>query len=408
MGNNTALLRENSQPSKKLTGSPYLCLYLYVLRSLLMRICGALLLALALVLPSAQQGRALAVLSQTIRVAIVKNAPAVVVDGDGLLARRENGDALLLSPPVTIRPADNGVSVNGVTHQRLSFAGSGNVVVNAKPYRGMVEASAGEKGILIVNELPLEEYLVGLINCEVSSVWPMEAVKAQAVIARTYALYRKKLRMKAPYHLESSVLDQVYNGSQIEDSRAKRAVTETDGEVLTYNGAIIQAFYHSNCGGKTEASENVWGVAIPYLRGVTCEYCLTTPSSVWSQDLELKGIEEKIRAAGFKVAAVSDIRPGPLDSRGRLRDVVVVSSRGDLTLLGDQFRKTIGYGVIKSTNFSVKIRDGVAHFTGLGNGHGVGLCQWGAKQRALAGFSYAEILSYYYPGTVLKQFRDVR
>lgn len=373
-----------------------------------MRICGALLLALALLLPSAQQGRALSTSSQTIRVAIVKNASAVVVDGDGLLARRENGEALFLAPPVTIRPGDRGVVVSGVTYQRICFAGSGSVTVNGKPYRGMAEASLNERGVLIVNELPLEEYLVGLINCEVSSAWPMDAVKAQAVIARTYALYRKKLRMNALYHLESSVLDQVYDGSLIEDSRARRAVSETDGEVLTYNGAIIQAFYHSNCGGKTEASENVWGVSLPYLRGVTCEYCLANPSSVWSQDLELVGIEEKVRAAGFKVATVSDIRPGPLDSRGRLRSVLIVSSRGDLTLTGDQFRKTIGYGVIKSTNFTVKVRDGVAHFTGLGNGHGVGLCQWGAKQRAVAGFSYTEILSYYYPGTVLEQFFDIR
>lgn len=373
-----------------------------------MRICGTLLLLLALLLPPARQGRAVAVSSQTIRVAIVKEAATVVIDGDGLLARREDGDAVPLASPVSIRPADNGVVVAGVTYQRLSFAGSGSVTVNGKPYRGMAEASAGERGVLVINELPLEEYLVGLINCEVSSAWPMEAVKAQAVIARTYALHRKNLRMKASYHLESSVLDQVYSGSLAEDSRARRAVSETSGQVLTYNGAIIQAFYHSNCGGKTEASENVWGVSLPYLRGVTCEYCLASPSSVWSQELELRGIEEKMRVAGFRVAAVSDIRPGPLDSRGRLRNVVVVSSRGELSLTGDQFRKAIGYGVIKSTNFCVKVKDGVVRFNGLGNGHGVGLCQWGAKQRALAGFSYTEILSYYYPGTVLEQFFDIR
>lgn len=373
-----------------------------------MRICGTLLLLLALLLPPAGQGRATAVSSQTIRVAILKDASTVLIDGDGLLARRENGDALPLSTPVTIRPAGNGLSVNGVTYQRLSFASAEGVLVNGKPYRGMAEASAAGRGVLIVNELPLEEYLVGLINCEVSSAWPMEAVKAQAVIARTYALYRRNQRMNAPYHLESSVLDQVYNGSLIEDSRARRAVSETSGQVLTYNGTIIQAFYHSNCGGKTEAAENVWGVSLPYLRGVTCEYCLASPSSVWSQDLELRAIEEKLRAAGLRVATVSDIRPGPLDSRGRLRSVVIASSRGDLTLTGDQFRRAVGYGVIKSTNFCVKVKDGVARFSGLGNGHGVGLCQWGAKQRALAGFSHAEILSYYYPGTALEQLSDIR
>lgn len=383
-------------------------MYLYVLRSLLMRISVTLLLAFCLLLPAAGPGSAVDIPAETIRIAIVKNAASVVVDGDGLLARRENGDAVPLAPPVTIRPGDNGLTIDGVTYRRLCFAGAGSLLVNGKPYRGMAEAVPSDRGILIVNELPLEDYLVGLINCEISSAWPMEAVKAQAVIARTYALYRRKLRMNTPYHLESSVLDQVYNGSLIEDSRARRAVSETSGQVLTHNGSVIQAFYHSNCGGKTEASENVWGMSLPYLRGVTCEYCQGNPSSVWTQKLELAQIEERLRTAGFRIAAVIDIRPGPLNSRGRLKQVTITSNGGDLTLTGDQFRKVLGYGVIKSTNFSVRIKDGTAHFSGLGNGHGVGLCQWGAKQRALAGFSYTEILTYYYPGTVLEQFFDIR
>src|SRR6185369_15998191 len=195
-------------------------------------------------------------------------------------------------------------------------------------------------------------YLVGLINCEISSAWPIEAVKAQAVIARTYALNRKEARKKAFYHLESSVIDQVYDGCLIEDNRARRAVSETADEVLTYNGAIIQAFYHSNCGGRTEASENVWGASLPYMKGVECEYCLTNPSSSWEQKLTLRNIEEKLRAAGFKVSGLTDIRPGVRNSRGRLKNIVAVSSRGEIVVAGDQFRKAIGYGVIKSTNFT--------------------------------------------------------
>jgi stage II sporulation protein D len=87
---------------------------------------------------------------------------------------------------------------------------------------------------------------------------------------------------------------------------------------------------------------------------------------------------------------------------------VILSSRSETTVTGDQFRKALGYGVIKSTNFTLKVVNGEAIFSGLGNGHGVGLCQWGAKQRALDGFGYAEILSYYYPGTVLSKLSDIR
>jgi stage II sporulation protein D len=390
-------------PIKKIDRKPALCLYQYVLQSLLMRISGMFFLTVTLVFWATEPRTADAVPNQTIRVAIVKNATTVVVDGDGLLAKRENGEAVVVVAPVNVRPGGEGVLVDGVGYQRISFAAPGAVFINGKPYRGMAEISFGNKGILVVNELPLEEYLVGLINCEVSSSWPIEAVKAQAVIARSYALYRKKIRKNEPYHLESSVLDQVYDGCLIEDSRAKRAVSETTGEVLTYNGAIIQAFYHSNCGGKTEASENVWGVSLPYLKGVTCEYCLGNSSSSWEQKLELKDIEEKLHAAGFKVSGVTEIRPGVRNNRGRLKNIVVVSARGDATLTGDQFRKVLGYSVIKSTNFTVKIVGNNVIFNGTGYGHGVGLCQWGAKQRALNGFDYTEILSYYYPGTVLEK-----
>lgn len=361
------------------------------------------MLVVASLLWTTDSGTADAVSNQTIRVAIVKQATSVVIDGEGLLARGENGEAVAVRPPVTLRPGGEGILVDGVGYRRLTFSAPGAVLVNGKPYRGQAEISFGDRGILVVNELLLEEYLVGLINCEVSSSWPIESVKAQAVIARTYALYRKELKKNAPFHLESSVLDQVYDGCLIEDSRAKRAVSETAGEVLTYNESIIQAFYHSNCGGKTEASENVWGVRLPYLKGVACEYCLGGTSGTWQQTLELKDIEERLRAAGFKVSGVTEIRPGARNSRGRLKNITVVSGRSPVTLTGDQFRKVMGYGVIKSTNFTLRVSDGSAIFSGSGNGHGVGLCQWGAKQRALNGFSYTEILSYYYPGTVLEK-----
>ncbi|WP_240732222.1 SpoIID/LytB domain-containing protein [Geobacter sp. FeAm09] len=346
--------------------------------------------------------------ADTIRVAIVKNAQGVTVDGDGLLAVRENGAAVAVRAPASVKAGRGEVLVDGVACRRLVFSAASAVSINGKPYRGIAEISFGDKGLVVVNELPLEDYLVGLINCEISSAWPIEAIKAQAVIARTYAVNRRESRRNALYHLESSVIDQVYNGCEIEDSRARRGVSETAGEVLTYNGAVIQAFYHSNCGGKTEAAENVWGASIPYLKGVDCQYCLLSPSSSWDQKLSLRELEDRLRAAGFRAAGLTDIRGGARNSRGRLKNVIALAQRGEVAIPGDQFRKAVGYGVIKSTNFTVRVANGDAVFSGLGNGHGVGLCQWGAKQRALEGFSYAEILSYYYPGTELKKLSDIR
>jgi stage II sporulation protein D len=394
--------------AKKIDGSVILCLYHQVLKPIAIRIfLSGLLIGLLPFAASRNESEA-AVSAETIRVAILKNAPNVTVDGDGIIATRENGAAVALNSPVLIKPGRNAVIVDGTAYRSLTFSGSSALYINGKPYRGVAEASPGEKGILVVNELPLEEYLVGLINCEISSAWPIEAVKAQAVIARTYALNRKQARSSSFYHLESSVIDQVYDGCEIEDSRARRGVSDTAGEVLSYHGAVIQAFYHSNCGGRTEASENVWGKRLPYLSGVDCTYCLTSPSSAWDLKIALTELEVRLKAAGHKVSGVMDIHPGLRNSRGRLKHVVVVSSRGELSLTGDQFRKAIGYNVIKSTNFTVKVENGEAGFSGLGNGHGVGLCQWGAKQRALDGFGYNEILSYYYPGTDLRKLSDIR
>jgi stage II sporulation protein D len=256
-----------------------------------------------------------------------------------------------------------------------------------------------EKGLLVVNEMLIENYLVGLINCEISSQWPMEAVKAQAVVARTFALFQKQSRKKLLYHLESTVYDQVYNGSDIEDSRAARAVEETRGEVVSFGGNIIQAFFHSSCGGHTEASENVWSVRLPYLRGVECTYCMKSPSVLWEQALSPKKIESLLTAAGYSVACPMRIQVKSRYPSGRIEYLEIFSAAGAVTIPAVTLRKIIGYSVIRSTDFEVTLSDGHFVFVGTGYGHGVGLCQWGAKQRAEEGFNYREILSYYYPGT---------
>ena len=387
-----------------------MCFYPQVLQPLY-RTSIIILLALAatIVSWSGKNGIHAASMDETIRIAIVKSASEVTVAGDGLLVTNENGDPLAISFPATVKPDRDGVLVEGKRYRRLLFSASSAVYVNNKPYRGLAELSVVDKGILVVNQLPLEEYLVGLINCEISSAWPIDAVKAQAIIARTYAVNRKMARITAAYHMESSVIDQVYDGSLIEDSRARRAVSETAGEVLTFGGAVIQAFYHSSCGGRTEASENVWGAPVSYLKGVECQYCLTSPvATLWETKVTLKELEDRLRTAGHKVTGLSDIKPGPTNSRGRLKQVVLIAAKGNVTITGEQFRKAVGYGVIKSTRFTMKSSKNEIGFSGSGNGHGVGLCQWGAKQRALDGFAFGEILSYYYPGTELKKLSDIR
>lgn len=365
---------------------------------------------LATLLFSQQTADALEALlpGEMIRVAIIKNADAVTVAGDGLLAVNESGRAQVFDYPLTVRAEYGRLAAGNDALRLLRLAASDTVLVNGKPYRGLVELSLQGNKLLVVNELPLEQYLVGVITSEISSSWPMEAIKTQAVIARTYAVVKKKERSTAFYHLESTVMDQAYNGSAAEDGRAARGVRETEGEVLTYNGEVIQAFYHANSGGRTEASENVWGMDLPYLRGVECQYGLTSPTSSWELTLSLPRITALLRANGQRIGEIRDIKTGPRNNRSRLVTVLLVTNRGTISMPATKFRMDIGSTSIKSTNFSVRVEGDTAIFNGVGYGHGVGLCQYGAKQRALDGFSYDEILAYYYPGTQLNRLSDLK
>lgn len=353
-----------------------------------------------LIIPSLARGNSLA-RQKIIRVALIKGTESVRLEGIGVLAADENGKPLKDKSPFYLVRTKDGLSVNGKVVRRLTVSAPVFIQVNGKKYHGNMEISPADKGLLVVNELPLEDYLVGLINCEISSQWPMEAIKAQAVVARSYAVYQKEMRKNAIYDLESTVMDQVYEGCEIEDSRAGRGVKETAGEVLTYKGNVIQAFYHSNCGGHTESSENVWGFSLPYMQGVDCSYCLATPSAKWEQTIPLNKIESLLKGNGYQVAGLLEIRTGKKNRSGRVTDLTLIFAKGRLTISAVNFRKIIGYTVIKSTNFEARIAGDDAVFTGIGYGHGVGLCQWGAKQRAGDGFDYREILSYYYPGTRL-------
>jgi stage II sporulation protein D (peptidoglycan lytic transglycosylase) len=368
----------------------------------LFRLCILLLFSVAVVVTSSAGVR-----SESVRVAISRGAEELKLDGDGLLAADEKGNPVMLSTPCSLRRGlDNTIIAAGKPFRRLTISAPSVIRINGKSYRGLVDFYPAEKGILVVNELPIEEYLVGLINCEISSLWPVEAVKAQAVIARSYAIYQKDSRRSSLYHLESSVMDQVYDGVEIEDNRAARAVQETAGEVLVYNGGVIQAFYHSNCGGHTESAQNVWGADLPYLQGVDCKYCLTASSAKWEQTLPLKKIESQLKASGYQVSGLNNIRAGKTNRSGRLQNVILSLPKGDYVISAVNFRKAVGYSVIKSTNFSVRLSGDSALFAGLGNGHGVGLCQWGSKQRAGDGFNYREILSYYYPGARIEKLKQ--
>ena len=193
---------------------------------------------------------------ETVRVAILKGADAIRLDGNGVLATDEQRMPLRITMPAQVRFVKGGVMVQGKTVRGLTLVSPATMLVNGKKYRGLVELIPAEKGGVVVNELPLEEYLIGLINCEISSQWPIDAIKAQAVIARSYALYQRDARKYALYHLESSVLDQVYDGADIEDSRAVRGGTHDREHSFQRHVAPHRRYTSTYSTGQTPTTKN--------------------------------------------------------------------------------------------------------------------------------------------------------
>ena len=278
------------------------------------------------------------------------------------------------------------------------------IYIDKRPYRGVVEIREDKGALIIINELGLEDYIAGIINNEISSKWPIEAIKAQSVIARTYAIYQMEARKDNVFHMTGTYMDQVYTGAAVEDRASFRGVKKTLGEVLVYKGQPALTLYHSNAGGVTEFARNVWGADEPYLRSVKSRHDKGAPNYQWELALSKVSLGEKLRAAGYEIGVPQKVKIRKHTKTGRVVGLEVKDKDGrSITIKGEDLRKALGYATLRSTLFKVsRSRRGFV-FKGRGSGHGVGLSQWGAKGMAEAGDSYKKILRHYYAGTSLKK-----
>jgi stage II sporulation protein D len=266
----------------------------------------------------------------------------------------------------------------------------------------MIEIAAGKGGLLVINEVPIEAYLAGIINNEISSKWPEDVIKTQAVIARTYALFNRNKRSSAPWHVESSVRGQVYSGSASEDSAAVKAVAATCGEVLTFDNEPALTVYHSNAGGMTEASSAVWSRDYPYLVPVESPFDAGAPKYEWDHTSTSATLGALLRASGRAIGDPDAVEILEKTGAGRVKLLAVRDSEGnEVRLSGEDLRSVLGYSVLRSAMFDVEKGGEMFLFKGRGSGHGVGLSQWGAKGMAENGWSYRQILLHFYPGTEL-------
>jgi len=278
------------------------------------------------------------------------------------------------------------------------------LVVNKTVYRGDILLKLSQKGkINVINELNIDDYLKGVLPKEAGPSWPIEALKAQAVISRSFTIKNLKKHSNKHFNLCSTVCCQVYGGASAESKLCNQAVMETKGIVLTYKNEIAQTFFHSSCGGHTEDPKYVWGwkTETPqYLKGIKDIYCKNNPQQNWKCTIDEKTIRTKLTNAGYKIGEISKISYSGSTTGKARKEIVIKHKNGTLKLNSYKFRITVDPWLIKSTMISdiTKQKDKFI-FKGNGWGHKVGLCQWGAKNLAEQGYKYDKILTFYYPGT---------
>lgn len=270
-----------------------------------------------------------------------------------------------------------------------------------RSYRGTFERTEDGQ---IVNFVGLEQYLYSVVSREMPPGWPPAALEAQAVCARTYVLQRSDPRRN--YDLIPSELDQRYDGIAGEMPAAVAAVDATTGQVLSFATYFAQVAYSSCCGGHTESAADAWGnAAPPYLQGVVCTWCTSSPNYRWSRSLSMAEIALRCGPQLALLGALDDLQIQARDASGRAKAFELVTDRGTATIAGSAFRRAIGTRVLPSLLVTGVARspDGQSvDIDGGGLGHGVGLCQWGARGMAAQGQTALQILKLYFPGTDLQ------
>ncbi len=293
------------------------------------------------------------------------------------------------SQPVILEPAPG---------KTITFKGNA--------YAGKIYLIADASAFHIVEYVPLETYLYGVLPYEMSYTWPAEALKAQAVAARTFTLKSMQTTGKRYFDLYSDVRSQMYKGTGKIYPSVKTAVDKTRGEVLAYDGQLFYTYYHGNCGGATDSvtSWNPGAKAIKPLSGAKCGYDKHAKNYSWQQTVSRAKAESYAASLGLK-GKLKSIKVARKTGTGRATNITVRTQKGSKTIACGNFRMAFGLKSCKITKLSLRKKDVL--FKGRGSGHGVGMCQDGANGMAKAGKSYKQILKKYYPGAKLTPLKDL-
>jgi stage II sporulation protein D len=347
--------------------------------------CLSGLLWLLWLIPVEAKELRIAVTKGVSRVKVGSSTPAVVRDTAG----RELGKVEAMEA-ISATSSGSGVAVDKWKGSQLTIepTDGGVVWIGDRWYRGHIRLIRMGQGVTALNLVDLEEYLYSVVGGEAIPTWPLEALKAQAVAARTYALHKVSKSANRYYDLDTTTRTQVYKGLDTEFVSTQDAVNSTAGQVMIYNGQIILSAFHSSSGGHTENVEDVWSSPLPYLRGVV-DYDQSAPVFQWTKAFSVSQMSRMIGGIG----TIRSFVPERTTPHGRVVTMRIVGTGGSKRLDGTKMRQVLG---LRSTLFTVSNVNGTFQVQGRGFGHGIGLSQWGTYFLAEEGVTYDQILTHYY------------
>ncbi|HRZ87146.1 MAG TPA: SpoIID/LytB domain-containing protein [bacterium] len=371
-----------------------------------------LFLCLAIVPAAAQEGIQLGmpivvnmmVFSKTKSVTVKIDGEYTIFDGEGKIIQVGTSitKAKLIARLDQFFLANHMIGADRIT---IKTYGGVHIFLNGNPFGECMEFSINGKGTFsAINRIKLEKYLIGVLAGEIDDDTPLEAMKAQAVISRTFAVFSLLRNPDSKYQM-TMTNPQAYRPIFLKQTSSyARAVKETEGVILTYKNCVFPTYFSAVCGGETEFSGNVWELDFELPETIKCPYCRHAPEIEWRYSISLANLKKKLNKGGMKIGEISSIDPKKKSAVSeRVTELVIRHSKGITHARSNWLRNALGSDQVRSTNFSVAMEDGKAVFAGRGWGHGVGLCQAGAAEMGKEGCNYQDILRFYYPGSEIKK-----
>jgi len=348
---------------------------------------------------------------ETLRVRVLRGVASVTVatetsyeilDAKGRLLFRGN----------TLKPTEVRVILEGLRfgNQILRDApilirSAEGIQLNKRWYRNAIQLfPTSAQKMMAINHVQIDDYLKGVLPWEANPKWHAEALKAQAIASRTYALFNAIERAEEPYDLSSDVMSQVYKGKSIEKPATDYAIESTRGMILTYLGRTFPAFFHSTSGGATTQAEYVWNIQPhPALTGVRDDFSGQSKHFRWEYEIQTTDMLQTLEKKGYAVTCAESLAAEERDASGRAREFVIRCREKSWRFHSNDFRIWMDPAKLKSTKISViEKTDRGFLLKGFGWGHGVGMSQYSAKRLAEIGYDHRKILRFFYPGTDIK------